>query len=585
MAHISVQDLSFTYAGASKPALQKVSLDIPQGSFVVLFGKTGCGKTTLLRHLKTVLTPHGQREGKLLYGGELLELVDARTQAADIAFVMQDPDVQIVTDKVWHELAFGLENLGTDSQLMRMRVAELASYFGMQSWFNSDVAEISGGQKQLLALASALVMRPSVLVLDEPTSQLDPLSAAEFLNTVRKVHDEFGTTVVLSEHRLEEVYADADIVLALDGGQVLAKGSPQDVAAELLSSDHELALALPTPARVYYRVEDVQDSCALPLSVREGRSWLQKRAGFVQAGVHQGEPKPEQAGVDQAEPEPEMAQLSPGSQSIASAQPLKQAASLHAFEVHDLWFRYERDLPDVLAGTNFTIPVGQTYAFVGGNGVGKSTLLAILCAALKPHRGSIKLFGKKLDAWSKDELFFGNLALLPQDPSALFAQKTVREELEEMLECTSHDAPEHAIAEVSALCDIAHLHTMHPLDLSGGEAQRVALAKVLLCKPRVLLLDEPTKGIDATYKRALAQLFDQLKAQGCTIVLASHDLEFCARYADTVTLLFNGEVAASAPPATFFTQASYYTTAANRMCRGVFEGVVTEEDAVGLCRS
>ncbi len=551
MAHITVQDLSFTYAGAAQPALQEVSLEIPQGSFVVLFGKTGCGKTTLLRHFKSVLTPHGQRTGQVRYGGQPLEEVDARTQAADIAFVMQDPDAQIVTDKVWHELAFGLENLGIDQQTMRMRVAEVASYFGMQSWFNSKVAELSGGQKQLLALASALVLQPSVLVLDEPTSQLDPLSAAEFLNTVRTINKEFGTTVILSEHRLEDVYADADMAVALDAGRVLAAGKPQDVALKIFAQGHELGFALPTPARVFYQAEDPQGGARMPLSVREGRSWLQSRRGNAVSA-------------------------SPAAAAEEPGRTTQEGKTPAAFEVCDLWFRYERDLPDVLSGASFTVPAGQSYAFVGGNGVGKSTLLALLCAALKPQRGSVKLFGKKLSSWPKDELFHGNLALLPQDPSALFVKTTVREELEEM---------SSSIQDVVDLCDLGYLLNMHPLDLSGGEAQRAALAKVLLRKPRVLLLDEPTKGIDAAYKRQLAQLFDQLKAQGTTIILASHDLEFCARYAETVALLFNGEVAAEAPAKEFFAQARYYTTAANRMCRGIAEGAVIEEDMEALCRN
>lgn len=581
MAHIAVQDLSFTYAGAAQPALQEVSLEIPSGSFVVLFGKTGCGKTTLLRHFKSVLTPHGQRTGQVRYGGQPLEEVDARTQAADIAFVMQDPDAQIVTDKVWHELAFGLENLGTDQQTMRMRVAEVASYFGMQSWFNSKVAELSGGQKQLLALASALVLQPSVLVLDEPTSQLDPLSAAEFLNTVRTINKEFGTTVILSEHRLEDVYADADIAVALDVGRVLAAGKPQDVALEVFAQGHELGFALPTPARVFYQAEDPQGGARMPLSVREGRSWLQSRMGNAMSAspAAAAEPGP-RVGQDPARAEVVRTEAAcPNPAAVGPAVPRRSAQESEtpaSFEVRDLWFRYERDLPDVLSGASFTIPAGQSYAFVGGNGVGKSTLLALLCAALKPQRGSVKLFGKKLSRWSKDELFRGNLALLPQDPSALFVKTTVREELEEM---------SSSIQDVVDFCDLGYLLNMHPLDLSGGEAQRAALAKVLLRKPRVLLLDEPTKGIDAAYKRQLAQLFDQLKAQGTTIILASHDLEFCARYAETVALLFNGEVAAEAPAKEFFAQARYYTTAANRMCRGIAEGAVIEEDVEVLCRN
>lgn len=567
MAQVSVQNLSFTYPDANELTLDDISFEIEQGQFVVLFGKTACGKTTLLRHLKPALVPHGTQLGSVQFKGMPLAQMDARSAVSNIGFVMQDPDAQLVTDTVWHEMAFGLENLGTDPQTMRLRVAEVASYFGMQHWFNASVAELSGGQKQLLALASILAMHPEVLILDEPTSQLDPISAAEFLATVRKVNEEFSTTIILSEHRLEEVYAAADRVLAMDAGSLVAQGSPREVAKQLLETRSDLALCLPTAARVAWQVEQKQGHTSvqsreesvphiqLPLSIQEGRQWLQERG------------------------------VSPVGQGTAAPTSQLNASSV-VIEVKDVWVRYERDAPDVLKGASLAIPEQSTFALVGANGVGKSTLLKIFCGAQKPLRGSIKLFGKKLGQWKRTDLFAGTIALLPQEPITLFVKKTVREELEEMLPNEPIDTQvRDQVQRVSELCAIEHLYAMHPLDLSGGEAQRVALAKVLIRKPRILLLDEPTKGIDAVYKQTLAELFKQLKAEGTTIVLASHDLEFCARYADEVALLFDGSIAAQGTPQDFFTLASYYTTAANRISRGSFARAVVEEDIVRVCRN
>lgn len=594
MVQVVVKNLGFTYPGAETATLKDISFEIERGQFVVLFGKTGCGKTTLLRHLKPALVPHGQVQGSVYFEGQVMQELDARTAVSSIGFVMQDPDAQLVTDKVWHELAFGLENVGVAPQVMRMRVAEMASYFGMQGWFEADVAQLSGGQKQLLALASIMVMRPQLLILDEPTSQLDPISAAEFLATVRKINEEFGTTVMLSEHRLEEVYALSDAVLAMDAGTVVAQGDPQAVARQLLDSESELALCLPTPARVAYYGQGAVGEGELPLSVHEGRRWLREHvaAGASSnnmphadtpggSSLHAGTP-------EGAVPPVASPALSPQDVLPQDAPPQDfspQGASSFAVEMKDVWLRYERDALDVLKGASLAIPEQSIFALVGANGAGKSTLLKSLCGAIKPLRGSIKLFGKKLGQWKRADLFNGTIALLPQDPTTLFVKKTVREELEEMLGHAPAGAQaQKRLQQVSELCAITQLHAMHPLDLSGGEAQRVALAKVLLTQPRILLLDEPTKGIDAVYKQSLATLLAQLKAGGTTIVIASHDLEFCARYADAVALLFNGSIAASGTPRDFFTQASYYTTAANRMGRGCIESAVVEEDLTGACK-
>ncbi len=561
MAHFTIEHLSFTYPGASHPTLTDVNLSIKHGSYVCLCGRSGCGKTTLLRHLKTVLTPTGRTEGRVLFNDAPLAEVDGRAQSSLIGFVMQNPDAQIVTDKVWHELAFGLESLGCDQRTMRLRVAEMASYFGIQTWFHKDVRDLSGGQKQLLNLASIMAMQPSVLILDEPTSQLDPIAAADFLNTVRKINLELGTTVIITEHRLEDVFATADQVIVLDDGEVIADGTPLAVAEKLYAHDDPMTYALPAPVRIFYGVADqnARPTALCPLTVREGRAWL---TDWVFAH--------EPARTALAE-EP-----APDSRDTAAA-----------LEMREVWFRYDRETPDVLRGVDLTVPQGETFALVGGNGTGKSTLLKCACSVLKPYRGTVEVFGRKLKDWNANELFQGMVAMLPQDPQNLFVKKTVREDLQEMFEGTDLSAEERAeqIASVAETCAITALMDMHPFDLSGGEQQRAALAKVLLTHPRLLLLDEPTKGIDSFFKRELACLFDRLKAQGVTILMVSHDVEFCARFADTVSMFFDGGIVTTNSPRRFFSQNSFYTTAANRMSRNVFANAVTDEDVIDLCLS
>ena len=544
MAHFEIKDLTFSYAAAKgKHSLENVSLTIEQGEFLVLCGKSGSGKSTLLRQLKTVLTPNGKRTGEILFRGVPLKQVSDREQSEKIGFVMQNPDDQIVTDKVWHELAFGLESLGCDQKTMRGRVAEMACYFGIQDWFHRDVATLSGGQKQLLNLASIMAMQPEVLILDEPTSQLDPIAASDFLNTVRKINTELGTTVIITEHRLEDIFPYADRAVVMEKGRVIADDTPGKVGQLLFEQANPMFAAMPTPVRVYYGAGGTGES---PLTVRQGRSWLSRR--FPN--------RPEKDAI--------------------AAPPLPEEVKDPALVLKELWFRYEKDSPDILRGVSAEIPSGSLYAILGGNGAGKSTTLKAISGICRPYRGKVTLFGKSVDKYKSSELFHGCLAMLPQDPKSLFVKKTVREDLSEMTKDKS------SIERIAALCQITELLDSHPYDLSGGEQQRAALAKVLLTNPRLLLLDEPTKGIDSFFKETFAEILADLKKQGITIVMVSHDVEFCARYADIVSMFFDGQVLTTDTPRRFFGANSFYTTAAHRMSRHVFEGAVTAEDVIRL---
>ena len=546
MAHFEIKNLTFSYPTAKgKESLHNVNLTVHKGEYIVLCGKSGSGKTTLLRHLKSVLTPHGKRSGEILFNGIPMENVSLRDQSSKIGYVMQNPDDQIVTDKVWHELAFGLESLGCDQKTMRARVAEMACYFGIQDWFHRDVANLSGGQKQLLNLASIMAMQPEVLILDEPTSQLDPIAASDFLNTVRKINIELGTTVIITEHRMEDIFSYADRAIVMDGGSVIADDTPRNIGRLLYDQKNDMFAAMPTPIRVFYGSHGDGDC---PLTVREGRNWLSR--SFTEEPRIKAVPAPN----------------------------LNDEIENPALSMKELWFRYEKNSPDIMRGVSAEVPKGSLYAIVGGNGAGKSTTLKAICGICRPYRGKVKVFGKLVEKYKSSELFGGTLAMLPQDPKSLFVKKTVREDLEEMTKDKT------LITEIAATCQIEKLMDSHPYDLSGGEQQRAALAKVLLTQPKLLLLDEPTKGIDSFFKETFAEILKELKRKGITIVMVSHDVEFCARYADRVSMFFDGQILTTDHPRRFFGNNSFYTTAANRMSRHVFSMAVTAEDVIDLYR-
>ncbi len=531
---LKTEQFSFTYPEQPRPALRDVSLTLSRGDFVVLCGPSGCGKTTLLRQFKSSMAPHGKRSGEILFDGQPLAALNQREEATHIGFVQQNPENQVVTDKVWHELAFGLESLGCDTPTIRRRVAEMASFFGIQTWYYKNVTELSGGQKQLLNLASIMVMQPELLILDEPTSQLDPIAAGEFLSTVGKINRELGTTILLTEHRLEEAFPLASRVVVMDKGVILSEGTPQQVGLSLKDKGHSMFLAMPTAMRVWAAVEN---SAPCPVTVREGRDWL---ADF--AAAHP------------------LSELSP--------EPVYACDEEKVIEADALWFKYEKDLPDVVKGLSLTVRKGEFLALLGGNGTGKTTSLKLLAGLLTPYRGTVRTSGA--------------VGVLPQNPQTMFVKKTVREDLLELLPKKDPQREEKA-AHVTALCRLEELLDRHPYDLSGGEQQRAALAKVLLLNPDVLLMDEPTKGLDAEFKQLFAEILQTLLRRGVTIVMVSHDVEFCARYARRCALFFDGNIVAEGTPRPFFSGNSFYTTSANRMARSLLPAAVTAEDVISAC--
>ncbi|MDR0425016.1 MAG: ATP-binding cassette domain-containing protein, partial [Clostridiales Family XIII bacterium] len=585
MESYRIEDLTFTYPERGAPALRGICMGIKKGSFTAICGPSGCGKTTLLRHLKPSAAPAGDISGRILFEGAPLQGLSLRDHSAKIGFVTQNPENQTVTDKVWHELAFGLESLGLKTPEIRLRVAEMASFFGIQTWFYRNVSELSGGQKQLLNLASVMAMQPSALILDEPTGQLDPIAASEFISIVGKINHELGVTVVISEHRLEEVLPLADNVAVMDGGAIIAGGAPGEVGAALRGRGHRMFHAMPAPMRIWAAVEN---GLPCPITVRDGREWLGQMLDGHGAAA---------AGAAQATTGTTGARASTG----AGAQ------AAPAVELDDVWFRYEKHSPDVIKGISLKAYAGEICAMLGGNGTGKTTALSLISGINKPYRGKALIDGIPVGKL-EGRLFDHLLGVLPQNPQTLFVQKTVESDLMEILSDMRHsgggegagsggrgdgaqagaggrggaaggadadgaggmadgagagskrrgdgaqagvgtggrggmadgaasgrgggggrgarltaEEKRRRVAEVAALCRLDALLDSHPYDLSGGEQQRAALAKVLLLQPRILLLDEPTKGLDAEFKQAFARMLRGLAGAGAAIIIVSHD--------------------------------------------------------------
>ncbi|MEW8973807.1 MAG: energy-coupling factor transporter ATPase [Tissierellaceae bacterium] len=549
-----IQNLSFTYPLMERKALDNINLTVESGEFLTICGKSGSGKSTLIRQLKTILAPHGEKSGEIYFFGQDLSQVDHRSQASQIGYVLQDPDNQIVTDKVWHELAFGLESLGYDSGTIRLRVAEMASFFGIHTWFHKKITELSGGQKQILNLAGIMAMQPKVLILDEPTSQLDPIAASDFIETIKKINRELGITIIITEHRLEEIIPISDRIVVMDKGSIISQGSPEEVGKDLNEKHHPMFQAMTSAMQIY---SGVKNNLSYPITVNEGRKWIDS---FMQ--------------------EKDIHNIS--FKSIESIEEKKDVV----VELRDVWFRYEKSLPDTIKDMSLKVKKGELYCIVGGNGTGKTTTLSIISGLQMPYRGKVFIDRENISKINDRDKFTNNLGVLPQNPQSLFVKKTVELDLYEMLSDTKLTDEEKAnkVDEVVRLTELEDLLDMHPYDLSGGEQQRAALAKVLLLEPKILLLDEPTKGLDNFFKDKLAEILRDLSRKDVTTIMVSHDIEFCARYGDTCAMVFDGCIITAKPTRKFFSGNSFYTTAANRISRHICPEAVTIEDVIRLCQ-
>ncbi len=550
MEILKIKDLSFKYSSAKKFALKNINLDVESGDFIVLCGKSGCGKSTLLKLIKREISPYGELNGSILFRGENIKDISDRDSACKIGYVMQNPDSQIVTDKVWHELAFGLESMGLSNDVIRRRVAENASYFGIEDWYYKNTDELSGGQKQILNLASVMAMQPDVLLLDEPCSQLDPNAATSFISTLKKLNEEFGITVIIAEHRLEEIFDFADKLVFMDGGEIKFCDKPQNALEFLGSGDYsDMVTALPCPVRILNALGCNEANKA---TAKECRRYITDNFDNKIKSL----PQREFTHKDEI-----------------------------AVEFKNVWFRYEKDTPDIAKGISFKIYENECFTILGGNGTGKTTALNLIADILKPYRGEIFVLGKKLKSYENNSLYKNCLTLLSQNPQNVFLEDTLENDFSEVCKAMGYkkDEAKTEIDKITKRLSISHLLSSHPYDLSGGEQQKAALAKVLLLKPKILLLDEPSKGIDAFSKKTLCSIIEELKAEGITVITVTHDIEFASLISDRCALYFDGGLISCDIPQRFFSSNSFYTTVANRITRGYFDNTVTCDDVVALC--
>jgi energy-coupling factor transport system ATP-binding protein len=528
MEILSCENVAFKYNESTDYAISDCTFSVKKGEKIMLCGASGSGKSTLLRLLKRELSPRGELSGNItLMGKDRSELSD-RESAEKIGFVMQNPDSQTVCDKVSAELAFGLESFGVKSGEIQSRVGEMAAFFGIEPLYDRDISTLSGGQKQLVALCSVMATDPDILLLDEPTAQLDPVAARELLGILDRLNKEMGVTIIIAEHDPEELFDSCDKILYLAKGKTEFFGTPALTAKYFV--ENALEGFLPETAKAFARLCD-----DLPLNVRQGRAKLEK-LGVTDI--------PKQAVTDTERAEP------------------------YALQCKNLWQRYEKNSPDILKGCDLGIRKGECYGLLGSNGGGKSTLLRVICGLCKPYMGTVSLFGKKQKAYKNGSLFREMLAFLPQEPVTMFVKESVREDL-------LQSGDKVTVENVSQRMGIEHLLDRHPWDLSGGEIQKCAFAKILLADPKIIVLDECTKGMDSFAKKALGDILLGLKDEGRTILLVTHDLEFAAQYCDRCGLLFDGKIVAEDNAVEFFSHNRFYTTAAARLTRGFFSGAVT----------
>ena len=548
MALLEIKNLSFTYGGAIAPALNNINLSVESGDLVIICGESGCGKTTLLKLIKKQLRPEGTLEGEILFRGQNTDDIDERTMATEIGYVMQNPERSIVTDKVWHELAFGPESLGEKTDVIRRKVAEICGFFGMSDIYRKKTCELSGGQKQLLALASVMTCEPSLLILDEPTSQLDPIAASTFLSSIRKINEELGVTVIISEHNLEEVFPMASKVVVMEKAGVMMCAEPRLIGQSLPKNEtgEKIGMGLPCAVRIFH---SLSGSGECPITVKDGKKFISEN--YKTDITRLNEPKKDEKTLRKA------------------------------LEVRGGYFRYEPNSPDVLSGLELCVFENEIFCILGANGAGKTTLMRVLSGVRSLYKGKYLLFGEKAKKSAKR-----TLAAMPQDPADLFVMNTLFEDLAETVKFLSvtKKEGEKKVNKTAEKLGISGLLGSHPYDLSGGEQQKAALAKLLLMEPEIILLDEPTKGLDAYSKKELALILSSLKSEGKTIVIVTHDVEFAAEYADRCAMFFDGGIVCTAPSTEFFASNRYYTTAAARITRPMYENAVTAEAAVKLCR-
>ncbi len=465
MDAVSFRSVSFAYPKSEYKALDSVSFGISKGDFCLVSGASAAGKSTLLSLIKKEIAPAGELGGEIEINGS-------------VGYLRQNTDESIVCDRVRGELAFGVENLGKSSGEIELLIAETAAYFNLEDKLNSATAELSGGEKQLVSLASVMMMKPDILVLDEPCAYLDPVSAERFANMVKKLHSELGITVIMSEHSVDLLYGYADKILLLEKGSLIFEGTPEKTLSFLEKENNPMLAAVPVQFR--YKGKELNYN--------------------------------------------EMKENGENPEIALNAKRLYFAYNKNSFVLNDLSLDVYR---------------GKINAVIGSNGCGKTTLLKVLSRVYKPYRGKVNS---------------EKLSMLTQNVKDLFTADRCGDEV--------------TFGEITDYLEISDIKERHPYDLSGGQAQRLALAKVLEKNADIIILDEPTKGLDAVLKTKLGKLLKRLCADGKTVLLVSHDIDFVGEWADYVSFMSEGRIAVTDEKRRFFSSLSFYTTSLSRLSRG-----------------
>ena len=604
MALIEFNNFSFAYMNSDGTesqvkSLDNINLEIDYGDFVLLCGPSGCGKTTLLTNLKKELMPAGRRSGEIKFNGTRITDMDEISSACDIGYLFQNPDSQIVTDTVIQEIAFPLENIGLPTEEIRNRISEIVAFFGINDILHKNVNELSGGQKQLVNLCSLLVLRPQVLLLDEPMSQLDPIASYEFLSIVRRLNEEFSITVIMSEHKADSIFPFIDKAVFLKEGKIEFVDNAHNICSEVID-DEIFENYLPAVTKIYNSLSVRYPSLIklnTPLSIREGRRCLNT--------IHDDLIKISNGDVDSNNLNHDNLHITNKKYHSQEKSGIFDRISLGGnrnalISMNGIYFAYEKEKL-ILKNVDFELEKGDFVSLIGGNGVGKSTFLQLLVGILKPIKGKVK-YKKGI-----------KLAYVHQNPMIHFSKDNVKEEfLESILESNllnnnsvgfnketydnllkmtneefiesdilnglEFDSIEFKFKELIEFFDICDLIDKHPYDCSGGEQQKIVIVKALLKNADVLVLDEPTKGLDPISSKNLANILNSLRDNGITILMTSHDLDFVANNCKRCLMLFDKDIQIDDDPKVIFAENNFYTTFVNRMVKDYVPEIVTLDD-------
>lgn len=557
MKSVEIESLTYTYPQAEKPALSQVSLEIEEGEFVLLIGGSGSGKSTLLRVLKGLIPNFhgGKLSGNVRIEGLMASQLSAKDWASKIGLVFQNPEDQVVMSRVEDELAFGLENIGMDQLTMQRRLLEVSDALGLNELLEASTATLSGGQLQKTAMASILVMQPHILLMDEPTSQLDPFAGEDILSLAKRLNEDNGMTIILAEQRLERCIHLADRVIYMENGKIVLNTVNIQEALNYLAQ-HDCPAIHPL-GKVF---SNTKTPCAeIPLTVKSGRRLLRT------LGIKNQENKEQ---VPSGQKQGFFKKKTPTNEETPSV-----------LSVDNIHFAYPEG-PKRLNGVSFQLKPASFTVLMGENGAGKSTLFKLIVGLLKPTSGKVS-WDSSLNNGVLKTTETGRIGYLSQCPNDYLFSETVAAEIQFTLTQKGLVMDEHVKALLSHL-GLEPFLQRHPRDLSAGERQKVALASVMASSPDLLLLDEPTRGLDYHAKESLGKYLLKLTEEGLTVLMITHDVEFAAEYAQDVLLMTKGRIIAQGKKSALLTDSIFYASQVSKLFAVFEHSAVTVEEAVEI---